>query len=149
MINDKIQMKGTLLATLVKQDGSVEVTRKDNLIVDVGYDFICNSIGDSKSRPSAMTHIAIGRESQAPAAGDDALIGEVHRLPASYAYKTGSKVFSFTSTFPPGSESQDAIQEAGVFNADTGGIMLDRVVFGVINKGIDDSLTIQFSFTLS
>ena len=40
---------------------------------------------------------------------------------------------------------------AGAFtgNAATAGIMLDRVVFPVVNKGADDSLTAVFTFTMS
>jgi hypothetical protein len=46
-------------------------------------------------------------------------------------------------------DSTGALTEAGVFNAATGGIMLDRVVFPVVNKGADDSLTAVFTFTMS
>ncbi|MFM7002296.1 MAG: hypothetical protein ACKOXU_14755, partial [Limnohabitans sp.] len=39
--------------------------------------------------------------------------------------------------------------EAGVFNAASAGAMFDRVVFPVVNKGVDDSLTAVFTFTMS
>ncbi len=42
-----------------------------------------------------------------------------------------------------------AITEAGVFNAASAGSMFDRVVFPVVNKGADDSLTAVFTFTMS
>jgi hypothetical protein len=41
------------------------------------------------------------------------------------------------------------LTEAGVFNAASGGTMFDRVVFPVVNKGADDSLTAVFTFTMS
>ena len=42
-----------------------------------------------------------------------------------------------------------AITEAGVFNASSGGTMLCRTVFSVVNKGADDSMTITWTITVS
>jgi len=88
----------------------------------------------SARRPAALGHIAVGTE--------------IARKAATYAHVAGTKVFSFEATFDPG-EATGAITEAGVFNAAVAGTMLDRVVFAVINKGANDTLTQKFTFTMS
>lgn len=49
-------------------------------------------------------------------------------------------------TFGPGN-AVGAITEAGVFTASSGGTMLARQVFAVINKDSDDSLEITWEIT--
>ena len=116
--------------------------------MNVGFDFIADAIGKSASRPSVMGFIALGTGTTAAAASQSALVSELDRNAATYAHTTGTKAFSFTADFPAG-DGTGAITEAGVFNAASGGIMLDRVVFPVVNKGADDSLTAVFTFTMS
>ena len=142
------RLRGAMELVLRRANGEVIVRRKDNLIVDVGFDFIADVIGLSTGRPGAMSHIAVGTGTVAAAAGDAALGTELARKAATYAHTTGTKVFTFETTFDPG-EATGAITEAGVFNAATAGTMLDRVVFAVINKGADDTLTQKFTFTMS
>ncbi len=143
-----LRLRGAVELRLYRANGEIVVRRKDNLIVDVGFDFIADVIGLSSGRPGAMSHIAVGTGVVAAAAGDTALGAELARKVAAYAHTAGTKVFTFETTFDPG-EATGAITEAGVFNAATAGTMLDRVVFAVINKGADDTLTQKFTFTMS
>ena len=145
---DKLQAHGAGTFILRKADGEVEVVHKDNLIVDVGFDLICDSLGKSAGRPAPLSHIAVGTGTTAVAAGNTALVTELSRLAATYAHAPGSKVFTITVTFGKG-VATGAITEAAVLNAAVAGIMLDRVVFPVINKGPDDVLDAIFTFTLS
>lgn len=145
---DKMKMHGAMTATLIKGDGSVITRHKDNIIVNVGFDFIANAIGASSSRPAVMSHIAVGTGTTAAAASQSALVTELARNAATYAHTTGTKVFTFNATFPAG-VATGAITEAGVFNAASGGIMLDRVMFAVINKAAADTLQVTFTFTMS
>ena len=108
---------------LRRADGEVIVRRKDNLIVDAGFDFIADAIGKSTGRPGAMSHIAVGTGTVAAAAGNTALGTEIARKAATYAHTAGTKVFTFETTFDPG-EAAGAITEAGVFNAATADTML-------------------------
>jgi hypothetical protein len=41
------------------------------------------------------------------------------------------------------------VTEAGVFNAATGGDMLCRTVFDVVNKAADDTMAITWTVTLA
>lgn len=133
---------------LRKANGEVEVVHRDNLIVTVGFDFICDCIGKSASRPNVVSHIAVGTGTTAAAAGQTALVTELARVAATYAHAAGTKVFTMTASFAAG-VATGAITEAGVLNAASAGTMLDRVVFPVINKGADDTLDAIFTFTLS
>ena len=145
--NQMLSFKGSMKATLRKSDNSVIVYNRDNLIVDVGFDLICDALGEA-SRPALISHIAVGTGAVAAAAGDTALSTELSRLSATYDHTASTKVFTMTVTFAAGIAT-GALTEAGVFNAVSVGIMLDRVVFPVINKGASDSLDITFTFTLS
>lgn len=147
MFDDKFHLKGSMEAVLIKEDGSVEVTRKDNIIVNGGFDFICDAISNG-TRPAAMGFIGVGTGAAAPAATDSALGVQSARIAATYAHTAGTKTFTVTATFAAGIATA-ALTEAGVFNAATAGTMLDRVTFAVINKGAADTLTVTFTFTLS
>lgn len=146
--NDTMKMKGSLELLVKRANGDVEMLRKDNIIVDVGFDFIADAIGKSASRPGVMNHIAVGTGTTAAAAGQTTLVGELARKSATYSHTAGTKSFQFQTTFNPG-EATGAITEAGVLNAASGGIMLDRVVFPVVNKGVDDTVTATFTFSMS
>ena len=145
---DRFCLHGHMEAQLTKPDGSIIVRAKDNLIVDVGFSFIAQSIGLASGRPAVMSYIAVGTGTTAAATGNTALVTEVLRKAATFSHTTGTKVFQFEATFNAG-EATGAITEAGVLNAATAGTMLDRVVFAVINKGADDTLTQRFTFTMS
>ena len=144
---DGIKIKGSFSAVLRHKDGSVEVRRKDNLILNGGFDFICDAIAGT-TQPSAMAYTAVGTGTTAVAATQTALVTELARLAATYAHTTGTKVFTLSTYFAAG-VATGAITEAGICNASSSGTFLDRVVFDVINKAADDELTTNFQFTLS
>lgn len=148
MEKENTKIKGSLILTLKHKDGSVEVRRKDNLILNVGFDFIANAIGNANSRPAVIGYTAVGTGTTAVSASQTSLVTELARKAATYSHTTGTKIFSFTTYFAAG-EATGAITEAGVCNASSGGIFLDRVTFAVINKAADDELTTNFQFTLS
>lgn len=148
--NDTLKLKGSMTAVLFKEDGTTETYLRDNIIVNVGFDFIADAIGKAASRPGVMNAIAVGTGLTAAAATQTALVAELARGAATYAHTAGTKVFTFVTTFAAGTGT-GAITEAGVFNSTTAssGIMLDRVVFDVINKGDADTLQVTFAFTMS
>lgn len=148
MKDEALKLKGSLTLTLKKVDGTIEVRRKDNIILNAGFDFICDAIGKASSRPACMAYTAVGTGSAAAQATQTTLTTEILRKSASYAHSNGTKVFTLTTKFNPG-EATGAITEAGICNANSGGTFLDRVTFAVVNKGADDELTTNFQFTLS
>ena len=144
---DSFKIHGAITAKLIKADGTVQTVHQGNAIVDVGFDFIADSIGNPTSRPNIMKYIAVGSGTTAVNTSQKALVSQLLCKEAEYEHLTGTKVFKFSTMFIPG-EATGAITEAAVFNAD-GGTMLDRVIFSVINKGLDDSLRVTFTFTMS
>lgn len=149
MDNQELKLKGTLMLELRDVNGVVkESRRKDNIITTVGFDLIMDALGKSASRPAVISHIAVGTGSTAVASSQTTLVSELNRQAATYSHTAGTPSFTMTATYAAG-VATGAITEAGVFNASSAGIMLDRVVFSVINKGADDSLTATFQFTLS
>lgn len=144
-------IRGTMHAVLRKPNGMLIAIRKDNGIVNNGFDFIANSIGNraASGATAAMGWIAVGTGSTAFAATQAALITELTRQAATYSHATGTKVFSFTTTFAAG-VATGTLTEAGVFNQSTlGGTMLDRVVFTGIAKAAGDTLAQTFTFTMT
>ena len=148
MIEEGMKIKGAITLLLTKASGEVEVVHKDNIIVGGGFDFVADAIGNASTRPGVMGWIAVGTGSTAAASTQTALVTELKRNAATYAHTAGTKVFTLTASFLAG-DATGAITEAGVFNASSSGTMFDRVVFPVVNKGSDDSLTAVFTFTMS
>ena len=147
MVQINTGISGVMTAVLNKADGTHEEFEKHNMILNVGFDFICDVIGKA-TQPAKMSYIAVGTGTTAVAATQTQLVAEIDRNTASYAHTAGTKVFTLTATFGTG-EAVGAITEAGVANASTAGTFLDRVTFPVINKETNDTLTITFTFTLS
>lgn len=145
---DKLKLKGSFTGILRHKDGSCEVRRKDNLILNVGFDFIADAIGKASDRPACMAYTAVGTGTTETDPTQTGLVTELARKAATYAHVAGTKVFTFTTKFAEG-EATGAITEAGICNANSAGIFLDRVTFSVINKGDDDTYESHFQFTLS
>lgn len=144
---DNVKMKGAIILTVKHKDGRVETRRKDNLILNSGFDFVCNAIANP-TRPAPMGYTAVGTGTTSVSSSQTALVSELARKAATYTHGTNSKVFTLTTTFAEG-EATGAITEAGICNAASGGAFLDRVTFAVINKASDDTMTTTFQFTLS
>lgn len=140
-------IRGTGTAILRRSGGGLYVVAADNLIVNAGYDFISDAIGNGSTRPGVMNRIAVGTGTTAAAVAQTALITELNRQTATFSKPTTTQ-FRFEATFAAG-VATGALTEAGVFNAASAGVMLDRVVFSVVNKGALDSLVQRFTFTMS
>jgi hypothetical protein len=141
MLNDSIKVKGAL--SIVKN--GVEVQKINNLVVDAGKALIAQRL---KGAGSAITHMAVGSGSAAVAAGNTALGAQIDRnaLSTSGGSVTGATV-TFECTWSAG-DGTGAITEAGLFTASSGGTMLARTVFPVVNKGADDVVTITWDVTI-
>ena len=63
MIEEGMSIKGSITLLLAKPTGEVEVVHKDNIIVNGGFDFVADAIGNSASRPGVMavsyTHLTL------------------------------------------------------------------------------------------
>jgi hypothetical protein len=141
MLNDSIKVKGALS---ISKNGVV-VQEVPNLVVSVGKTLIAARLAGSGS---VLTHMAVGSGSTAAAVGDTILGAEMDRnaLTVSGGSAAGATV-TYTTTWAAG-DGTGAIKEAGLFTAASGGTMLARTVFPVVNKGADDVITITWEVTI-
>ena len=145
-MNDGLKLRGDVALVLRDKDGNVKDERLiENLIVNTGLNFICDRM---KNDETAMTHMALGSGSTAAAAGDTTLgsqLGSREDLDSSTV--TNNQIV-YVASFEAG-DATGAVTEAGIFNALSGGTMLCRTVFSVVNKGADDTLTVNWTITLT
>ena len=132
---DGIALTGKLIISL--NDEIVQET--NNLIVTAGKEWVTARM---KNTSTVMTHMGVGTSSTAAALTDTALVAEHsdgrQTLTASGGTVAGA-IITFHRTFA----------EAGIFTASTSGTMLARTVFGVVNKGALDTMTISWAVTIS
>lgn len=145
---EAIQLVGTVKAEVFGADGVLKTVMEfPNLVVAAGKDVIADRLGKSSPAKGSMTHMAIGTDSTAPASGNTALGGEVARVALTSTTVTANAV-QYQATFGPG-VGTGAITEAGLFNAASAGDMLCRTTFSVINKGVNDTMTVTWTVTVS
>lgn len=149
MFNETLKVTGDVTVTITGPDGQVKDQRQiKNLVVTAGKQFIAASmLKTTTNSPAAMTHMAIGSGTTAAAAGDTALGAQLGRVALGSSTVSGA-VVTYSASFPAGTGT-GAVTEAGVFNASTGGTMLCRTVFAVVNKGADDAMSITWAITVS
>lgn len=146
MMNDGLKLRGDVALVLRDKDGNVKDERNiKNLIVDSGLNFICDRM---KNDETAMTHMALGSGSTAAAAGDTSLGSQLGSREALDSDTVSSNTITYVASFEAG-DATGAVTEAGIFNAASGGTMLCRTVFAVVNKSADDSLSVTWTITLT
>lgn len=150
MLLDNVKTKGTLQLVLTDANGNIKQQDEHNLVVSVGLAYIANRvIGDTTN---VMSHMAIGAGTVAADADDVALGSELGRVGLTSTVQVTTNVtddaVQYIASFAAG-VGTGAVTEAGIFNANTAGIMLSRTVFPVINKGADDTLTITWKVTVA
>lgn len=147
-MEDKFGMRGCVELILRNEDGEIIEQREiKNTIVNAGYDFICDVIGNT-TQPNDMAWTAIGTGSTGVQGTDTALETHAARVANVYAHSTGTKVFTMTADYAAGTGT-GAITESALLNESSAGTMLNRIVFSVINKGASDTLQVVWSITLS
>jgi hypothetical protein len=141
MLNDGLKLTGKL--TIALNDEIVQEV--PNLVVTAGKEYVASRIKDASA--TAMSHMAIGTGSTAAAASQTALGSESARTGLTSTTVSGADIV-YVDTFAAGTGT-GAITEAGIFNANSGGTMLCRTVFSVVNKGASDAMTITWTVTVS
>ena len=146
--NEKIVATGELKIVVTAPDGTVKHEQEvKNLVVTAGLGFIASRMAGTSA--NVMSHMAIGTNNTAAAAGNTALGAESARVALTSTTPTGAAV-AYVASFPAGTPATlTGIQEAGIFNASSAGTMLCRTVFAVVNKDVNDSMSITWTVTMA
>ena len=150
-MNETMDMRGQLTLLLSDHTGEVVFQQKyKNRIVTSGRKLVAEMFSGQfgGAPPAAVSHMAVGSGDAAAADGDAALAAQRGGRKAI----SSAKLTTFNETQPSGvvqrvrvslqavfdfNEANDPavpLREAGVFNADTGGVMYNRVVFEPVTK---------------
>jgi|TARA_B100000131_G_scaffold68199_1_gene64518 hypothetical protein len=145
---DESRVLGKLKIEVKDKHGKVKDTREvDNLVVDTGLAFIASRMKDASA--TAMTHMELGTGTTAAAAGNTALETAISGSRTALTSTTvTSNAVAYVASFAAGTGT-GAVTEAGILNAGSGGTLLCRTVFSVVNKGASDSMTITWTVTIS
>ena len=141
MINENLTLTG---AVTIAVNGEV-VKEIPNLVVTTGKNFVSSRMKDTTK--SAMSHMEIGSGTTSAAAGQTTLVTAVDRNALTSTTVTNNTII-YVCTWAAG-DGTGAITESGLFNASSGGDMLCRTVFAVVNKGSADSMTVTWTITVS
>lgn len=140
------QVRGRLKLVLTGPDGRVKEEREhENLVVTTGLAFIASRMVATSA--NVMSHMALGSGAVAPALANTTLGTELGRVALANSSSAGA-VATYTATFNPG-VATGAVTEAGIFNANAAGTMLNRVTFPVVNKAAGDTLAVQWTVSIS
>ena len=146
-ITESLKATGMVRVTHTKTTGEVVEFDVPNLVVTSGKNYIASKIVATTNSPISMTHMAIGTGTGTPAAADTTLGTEVGRVSLSGS-TVSTNTITYTATFPAGTGT-GAITEAGVFNASSGGTLLCRTTFPVVNKQAGDTIAVTWVVTVS
>ena len=140
MIQDTFKMTGALSIAI----NNKIVAEVPNTVVTAGKVWVAQRMNNVNT---VMTHMAIGTGSANVAPADTTLGTEVGRVTLTSTTVTTNSIV-YVGTFPAGTGT-GAITEAGTFDASSGGDMLCRTKFSVVNKGANDSMVITWTVTVN
>ena len=124
-----------------------------NVVVTTGKGFVATRMAGTTD--AVMSHMAIGTGTTAASPSQSALISEHLRLSLTSTGGTpdaANTKITYNASFPAvanQSPTTVAVTEAGIFNASNAGKMLCRTKFDPVNKGVADSLAIEWVITIS
>lgn len=148
-MKDNVLAKGKLDITINRANGTVEKDTVDNLVVTTGREHIADQLAGQLQ--AAVSHMAIGTGTTTEIVGDTTLESELNRKAfTSKDQGTGADAnkIIYVADWAAG-EGTGAITEAGMFNSAAAGVMLTRTTFDVKNKDVGDSLSIQWTLTIT
>lgn len=142
-MHDNLTFTGKPTITVKNDTGEIiKQFTVDNLVVSTGKQFFSSrAVGNT----TPMQHMALGSDGSQPVVTNTTLGAEIARVVLSTATANANQV-TYTASFV-GGVGTGAIQEIGIFNSATNGIMLARTVFPVVNKAAGDSLDVSWVIT--
>ena len=147
-IKDDLKISGELAIIVTDKSGHIKQSMKvPNLVVTTGKQYIASRMAGTAA--AVMSHMAIGSGTASANANNTALGNELGRAGSPlFSFQASGNIITATATFVEG-VGTGAISEAGIFNASSGGTMLCRTVFPVVNKQASDTIAITWTITIS
>lgn len=140
MINDDLKLTGKLSIALNNE----VIQETQNLVVTAGKNWVADRMNNANT---VMTHMAIGTGTTTAAVGQTTLVTELDRNALTSTTVTANAI-AYVGTWAA-ADGTGAITEAGIFDASSGGDMLARTKFDVVNKGSSDTMTVTWTITVS
>jgi hypothetical protein len=158
-MKDKLKVTGRLQIAL----NGVVVEDTSNLVVTSGLEYIADAFGTGSS--TAMLYMGVGTGGTGEVLANTVLETAISGLDTTGfgglqtldgTDTAGAATVVYTASWAAG-EATGALEEAGIFNAFSGGgttevgapEMLSRTTFDVINKGASDTLAITWTITVA
>lgn len=150
-MQDVIRMRGCLEIALNDASGrEIERHKFENLIVTAGRRWVLQQIASSEHNTAqAISYMAVGTGTAAPATSDTSLGSESSRL------AVNNFTTSNLTSNPPSwraevswatNQANTTLGEVALFNSSAGGTMLGRAVFpSTINKTTSNTLSISYT----
>ncbi|WP_141500959.1 hypothetical protein [Paenibacillus luteus] len=151
-MNEGLQVTGHISWQLIRNGAVVEHGERDNVITTVGKNALAALLISANAGTTLVTHMGFGTATTAVAAGDTALGTELSgggyaRVSVSRSNPSGN-VIQYVATLT--GLSGVTVQEAGLFNAATGGVLFAHQLTGAVTLSTSsDSLQITWQVTVS
>lgn len=147
-LKDSNGLKGHINVKLYNSEGKLkQEVDKDNVIVTVGKNFLADWLTQATQSTAFMQYMGLGTGTTAASASDTSLETPLASRVAGTLTST-TNVWQNQATFAPGVNT-GAITEAGLFSASSGGTMMARQTFSVVNKLVGDTIVFTWQITLS
>lgn len=140
-VNVTIEIHDAITGRLLRRE------KQHNLVVLAGRNLVRDAINGAGGSYT-LTHFAVGTGTAAPASTDTALGAEVWRDVVTKRTPDAGKLtihYYLSSTAANG----NALTEAGLFNAASGGTMFARVKYSAINKTASISVTYAWEININ
>lgn len=148
---ENLKLTGRVHIVITGEDGTVKEDRvEENLVVTSGLTYIRDRIS-SGTPPGLITHMGLGTAVDIPVAGNTTLTTALGTRGTVTITTPSATSILYASSFAAGAPAAgtNAITEAGLFTAVTGGTMLCRVKFDPINKAAADTMTVNWTINLA
>lgn len=151
---DGIKLTGTYFFEIRDKNGVIkDAWSVKNIVTSAGKALLASLCGDAAATP--FTFVAVGTGTTAVAVGDTALTAESSTNGFARAAGTVSRIttnvandtFQITKTFT--SSGSTTIQEVGVFNAASVGVILSHALTGTKVVASGDTLAITYQLVFS
>lgn len=147
-LNEDTKLTGAFIVELYSAEGALKERREvKNVVTTAGKNYLALWLTAATQSDYFMRYVALGTGTTAAQATDTTLQTETGTRVAG-TLTNSTNVWQNQASFGAG-VSTGAITEAGVFSASSGGTMLARQTFAVVNKAAGDTLTVTWQITLS